>query len=95
MDKKNFKKQSRENSQTKIVDDVLKPYVIYFDGSTYTTVKPKEKGIDENIGYYSKLDSALKSIAKLLANSQKTQTISEFIKEYGVIMEKINNKFNI
>jgi hypothetical protein len=95
MDKKSFKKQSREDSQTKIEDELIAPYVIYFDGSTYTVVKPKEKSIDENIGYYSRLNSALASIARLLSNTKTTQTLTEHINTFNNIVLNINNKFNI
>lgn len=90
-----FKKRSREESQTKIEDELIAPYVIYFDGMSYTTVKPKEKGQDENISYHTRLDGALKSIAKLLVNEQKTTTIADFIKKYEEIMENITEKFKI
>ena len=49
MNENKFRKQSREESQTKIEDEAIKPYVIYFDGFSYTVVKPKEKGQDENL----------------------------------------------
>ena len=90
-----FRKQSREDSQTKIEDEAIAPYVIYFDGMSYTVVKPKERGTDENIGYYNSLSHALKSIAKLLVNDSKTTTIADFIKRYDEIMTKLSNKFDI
>ena len=46
MKENKFRKQSRDESQTKIEDEVISPYVIYFDGVSYTVVKPKEKGQD-------------------------------------------------
>jgi hypothetical protein len=91
----NFRKRSREDSQTKIEDEVIAPYVIYFDGFTYTLVKPKEKGIDENIGYYSSLSGALKSTAKLMVNNEKTTTIADFIHRYNEIIENISLKFEL
>ena len=90
-----FKKRSREESQTKIEDELIAPYVIYFDGMSYTIVKPKEKGQDENISYHTRLDDALKSIAKLLVNEQKTTTIADFIKKYEEVMDNISEKFKI
>jgi len=90
-----FKKRSREESQTKIEDELIAPYVIYFDGMSYTIVKPKEKGQDENISYHNRLDGALKSIAKLLVNEQKTTTIADFIKKYEEVMDNISEKFKI
>lgn len=90
-----FRKQSREDSQTKIEDEAIAPYVIYFDGFNYTLVKPKDKGQDENIGYYTSLNGALKSAAKMMVNEQKTTTISDFIKKYDEIMTKLSDKFII
>ena len=74
---------------------MIAPYVIYFDGFSYTIVKPKEKGTDENIGYYNNFSNALKSVAKLLVNNSKTTTIADFIKRYDEIMTKLSNKFDI
>ena len=51
MNEKKFRKQSREESQTKIEDEAISPYIIYFDGGSYTVVKPKEKSQDENLTY--------------------------------------------
>ncbi len=95
MQERKFKKQSRDESQTKIEDDSIAPYVIYFDGMSYTVVKPKEKGQDENLTYHSQLSGALKSIAKMLVNDQKTSTIADFIIRYEEIMNKITEKFKI
>jgi type IV secretory pathway VirB9-like protein len=95
MNENKFRKQSREESQTKIEDEAIKPYVIYFDGFSYTVVKPKEKGQDENLTYHTQLDGALKSVAKMLVNEQKTTTISDFLKRYDEIMVKISEKFKI
>jgi len=95
MQEKKFRKQSRDESQTKIEDESISPYVIYFDGFSYTVVKPKDKGQDENLTYHSQLDGALKSIAKMLVNEQQTSTIADFIKRYNEIMDKITDKFKI
>jgi hypothetical protein len=95
MENKVLRKKSREESSSKIEDETISPYVIYFDGVSYTVVKPKENGNDENIGYYNNLNHALKSIAKLLLNNKKTTTIDNFIKQFDEIMTKLNNKFNI
>lgn len=95
MENKVLKKKSREESSSKIKDEAIAPYVIYFDGMSYTVVKPKEKGSDENIGYYNSLSHALKSIAKLIVNDNKTTTIADFIKRYDEIMTKLSNKFDI
>jgi len=95
MQERKFKKQSRDESQTKIEDDSIAPYVIYFDGMSYTVVKPKEKGQDENLTYHSQLSGALKSIAKMLVNDQKTSTIADFLIRYEEIMNKITEKFEI
>jgi len=95
MENNGFKKKSREETNTKIEDELIAPYVIYFDGLSYTVVKPKEKSSDENIGYYNSLSHALKSVAKLLVNNNKTTTIGDFIKRYDEIMTKLSNKFNI
>jgi len=45
--------------------------------------------------YHTQLDGALKSIAKMLVNEQKTTTISDFIRRYDEIMSKISEKFKI
>jgi hypothetical protein len=95
MKENKFRKQSRDESQTKIEDEVISPYVIYFDGFSYTVVKPKEKSQDENLTYHTQLDGALKSVAKMLVNEQKTTTIADFLKRYEEIMSKITNKFKI
>ena len=95
MNENKFRKQSREESQTKIEDEAIKPYVIYFDGFSYTVVKPKEKSQDENLTYHTQLDGALKSIAKMLVNEQKTTTISDFLRRNDEIMSKISEKFKI
>ena len=94
-EKKVFRKQSREDSQTKIQDESIAPYFIYFDGMNYTVVKEKNNNGEENIGYYSRLDGALKSIAKLLVNESKTVTISDFILRYNEIMNSLEEKFEI
>jgi hypothetical protein len=94
-EKKVFRKQSRDDSQTKIQDESLGPYVIYFDGFSYTIVKPKENGQDENISYHTSLDGALKSIAKMLVNESKTVTISDFLRKYDEVMNKLTDKFKI
>lgn len=90
-----LKKLSREESQTKIEDELISPYVIYFDSVSYTVVKPKNKGQDENISYHTRFDGALKSIAKLLINEQKTVTIKEFIEKYEQILNSISERFKI
>ena len=93
-----FKKRSRDESQTKIEDETIAPYVVYFDGMSYTVVKPKDKGQDENISYHTQLDGALKSIAKLLVNDQKTTTIADFFKKYeeaSALLSKIIQPQNI
>lgn len=95
MNEKKFRKQSREESQTKIEDAAISPYIIYFDGFSYTVVKPKEKSQDENLTYHTQLDGALKSIAKMLVNEQRTTTISDFLRRYDEIMSKISEKFKI
>lgn len=95
MKENKFRKQSRDESQTKIEDEAISPYVIYFDGFSYTVVKPKEKGQDENLTYHTQLDGALKSVAKMLVNEQKTTTISDFLKRYNEIMGQITDKFKI
>ena len=95
MENKVLRKKSREETSSKIEDELIAPYVIYFDGFSYTVVKPKEKGTDENIGYYNSFSNALKSIAKLLVNDTKTTTITDFIKRYDEIMTKLSNKFDI
>jgi hypothetical protein len=95
MKENKFRKQSRDESQTKIEDEVISPYIIYFDGFSYTVVKPKEKSQDENLTYHTQLDGALKSVAKMLVNEQKTTTIADFLKRYEEIMSKITNKFKI
>lgn len=95
MQEKKFRKQSREESQSKIEDESIAPYVIYFDGMSYTVVKTKEKGQDENLTYHAQLDGALKSITKLLVNDQKTSTIADFIHRYNEVLEKITEKFKI
>jgi hypothetical protein len=95
MEAKKFRKQSRDESQTKIEDESLGPYVIYFDGFSYTVVKPKDNGQDENITYHTHLDGALKSIAKILVNESKTVTIADFLKKYDEVMNKLTDKFKI
>ena len=95
MTNKSFSKPSREDSQTKIQDEIIAPYVIYFDGFSYTLVKDKDNSNQENIGYYSSLPGALKATAKLLIHEQKTVTISDFVHQYDTIITKIENKFNI
>lgn len=95
MQEKKFRKQSRDESQTKIEDEAIAPYVIYFDGFSYTVVKPKEKGQDENLTYHTNLNGALKSIAKLLVNDQKATTIGDFIRKYDEVMNKLTDKFII
>jgi hypothetical protein len=95
MERKVLRKKSREETSSKIEDEAILPYVIYFDGFCYTVVKPKERGTDENIGYYNSLSYTLKSIAKLLVNNSKTTTLDDFIKRYDEIMTKLSNKFDI
>lgn len=95
MQEKKFRKQSREDSQTKIEDESIAPYVIYFDGFSYTVVKPKDKGQDENLTYHTNLDGALKSVAKMLVNESKTITISDFLMRYNEVMSKLTQKFKI
>jgi hypothetical protein len=90
-----FKKLSRDESQTKIEDESIAPYVVYFDGISYTVVKPKDQGQDENISYHTRLDGALKSIGKLLVNKQKTTTIADFVKKYEEVMNSLSEKFEI
>ena len=68
---------------------------ISFDGTTYTLVKEKNNGGEDNIGYYTNLSNTLKSVAKLLVNNSKTTTIADFIKRYDEIMTKLSNKFDI
>ena len=94
-EKKAFRKQSREDSQTRIEDESIAPYFIYFDGMTYTVVKEKNNGNEENIGYFSRLDNALKSIAKNLVNESKTVTINDFIRKYDEVMSALEEKFEI
>jgi hypothetical protein len=89
------RKQSREDSQTKIQDESIAPYFIYFDGTTYTLVKEKNNGGEDNIGYYTNLSNTLKSVTKLLVNESKTLTITEFIKKYDEVMNKLSEKFEI
>lgn len=95
MQEKKFRKQSRDESQTKIEDESIAPYVIYFDGFSYTVVKPKDKGQDENLTYHTQLDGALKSVAKMIVNESKTVTIADFLKKYEEVMSKLTQKFRI
>ena len=95
MENKVLRKKSREESSSKIEDEAISPYVIYFDGMSYTVVKPKENGNDENSGYYNSLSHALKSVVKLLVNNNKKTTIADFIKQYDEMMTKLSNKFDI
>lgn len=88
-------KQSREDSQTKIQDEAIAPYVIYFDGSTYTVVKEKYEGKEENIGYFTKLSTSLSSIAKHLSNNSNTLDLGEYIKQYNNIATKITETIKI
>jgi hypothetical protein len=95
MTEKVFRKKTREESQTKISDEIISPYFIYFDGISYTLVKEKNNGNEENIGYYTNLSGALKATAKNLVNDQKTVTISDFLLRYDTIINKITEKFDI
>lgn len=94
MTNKSFRKKSREESQTKIQDEVIAPYVVYYDGLQYTLVLEKNDK-QENVGYFTQLSGALNSAAKSLVNEQKTVTISDFLLKYEEITTKIENKFNI
>ena len=88
-------KQSREDSQTKIQDESINPYVIYFDGTTYTVVKEKNDGREENIGYFTKLSNSLTSIAKLLSNNSNTLDLKNYIEQYNNILTKITDTIKI
>lgn len=89
------RRQSREETSSKLTDECIAPYVIYFDGFTYTLVKPKENGLDENVGFYGNLPGALKSAAKLIVNEERTTTIKDFILKYDEVINKLNEKFDI
>jgi hypothetical protein len=88
-------KQSREDSQTKIQDEAIAPYVIYFDGLTYTVVKEKHDSKEENVGYFTNLSISLNSIAKHLSNNSNTLNLNEFIQQYNDISTKIIEKIKI
>jgi hypothetical protein len=88
-------KQSREDSQTKIQDEAIAPYVIYFDGTTYTVVKEKNEGKEENVGYFTKLSSSLSSIAKQLSNNKEIVDLNEYIIQYDKILTKVIEKIKI
>jgi hypothetical protein len=88
-------KQSREDSQTKIQDEIIAPYVIYFDGTTFTVVKEKNDGKEENIGYFTKLSNSLVSISKLLSNNSNTLDLKNYIEQYNNISTKITNTIKI
>lgn len=96
---------STEKEYTRFINDpVMEPYFISMDDNCMTVnirVTPDARYSDSGkeytkiIGHYSNLASALKSIAKDKTNSKSYDSLKEYIDEYKLLVENLNNIVNI
>ncbi len=92
--------KNKGGNETVIIDPLLNPYKIYVDDNCYTIVdkdKPVTNStiqIEKPYGYYTSLGGALTKIIKMKMVSNKTYSISEYIKEYKEMTESFRSKFN-
>lgn len=85
----------------KIVDSILEPYYIDFDGVQYTLKETckTEKGdnigteYEQTIGYFTDLTFAVKKICQLEIAKKDSLTLKEFLEEWKRLMVKFKPLF--
>jgi hypothetical protein len=94
-------KQESQSGTSTIKDDVLEPYFIGRDHYCYTvyeTVNSTEspgKTYIKSWGHFGRLDTALKSVAKMKVHKQKEfNSLKEYINVWVDIQEKFNQTLN-
>lgn len=71
----------------KIIDEIIKPYSINLTSENYDVLEDTgrkdkdEKTIFKTHGHFSSAESALNKISKLLVETNKIYTVSEYVKE--------------
>ena len=85
-------RKGRQKGQTKaksvISDPLMVPYKILVEEDQYVLLDGK----DIPQGYYSSLDSAINKVSRnIIANKKSTYDLSEYVKDYNVIKNQIQN----
>jgi len=81
----------------KIIDPILTPYVVDFDGVQYTLlenrVSKKDDQYIETHGYYTDLSFAIKKVCQLEISKKENLTLKEFMIEWNKLMERFKPLF--
>lgn len=81
----------------KIVDPILTPYEVDFDGVQYTLVENRESETGNPYtlthGYFIDLTYAVKKICNLEISKKDNLTLKEFITEWKKLMERFKPLF--
>ena len=85
-------RKGRQKGQTKaksiVNDPLIAPYTITVEEDQYVLLDGK----DIPQGYYSSLDSAINKVSRnIIANKKSTYDLSEYVKDYNVIKNQIQN----
>jgi hypothetical protein len=89
------KKVGHVKPQVTIKDDSITPYYISMDENQFTV---QVEGSTLPLGYYSRLDGAVKRIAKykVLENlNQSTVDLTDFLKAYDKVLTQINDRIPV
>jgi hypothetical protein len=89
------KKVGHVKPQVTIKDDSITPYYINMDENQFTV---QMEGSTLPLGYYSRLEGAVKRIAKykVLENlNQSTVDLTDFLKAYDKVLTQINDRIPV
>ena len=86
--------KGRQKGQTKIMskikDEVIAPYELWIEEDQVVLMDTTK---NKPMGYYGKLEGAIKRISKLsLVSKQKDYTLAGFIESYNNITNKLTSK---
>ena len=87
--------KGRQKGQTKIMskikDDYLKPYELWLEEDQIVLMDTNK---NKPMGYYGKLEGAIKRISQLsLVSKQTDYTLAGFVESYNNIVNKITKNF--
>jgi len=89
------KKVGHVKPQVTIKDELMSPYYVSMDENQFTV---QIEGSTLPLGYYSKLEAAVKRIAryKVLENlNQSTVDLTDFLKAYDNVLTKLNDRIPV
>lgn len=89
------KKVGHVKPQVTIKDELMSPYYVSMDENQFTV---QIEGSTLPLGYYSKLEGAVKRIAryKVLENlNQSTVDLTDFLKAYDKVLTQINDRIPV